>query len=139
MFRTAVCEATKRWGVFVKWRGNYYRDLAKLFCTQGVKSYKVTNNFARNDSIFVPFPLKRFNGSALSGTKRVFHFRAQLRNPGIDALCLKPKKSPIVCRNFHLSEPRRAAPILPVIGAFLARFSGPIAQFLKLMAVVAGR
>jgi hypothetical protein len=65
------------------------------------------------------------------------HFKSPVRNARLDSLCLK--NSFILCRNFHLSEPRRAAPLLPVIGAFLARFSGPIAQLLKLMAVVVGR
>lgn len=52
----------------------------------------------------------------------------------------KPQTSLIIYgRYFHTSEAQRAAPILPVIGAVLARFSGPIAKLLKLLAVLAGR
>ena len=52
----------------------------------------------------------------------------------------KLQDSSVVCgRYFHTSEARRAAPILPVIGAALAKFSGPIAKSLKLLAVLGGR
>lgn len=128
---------TKRLAFGMKWRGN--SNAFNLIYTRGTKLDNIASNFVRKDPILQP---KRFNGLGnfmnITGTQRI-HFQIPVRNVKSESLSLNPAKTYILCRSFHLSESRRAAPILPVIGAFLARFSGPIAQLLKLMAVVAGR
>ncbi|CAB4032305.1 metalloendopeptidase OMA1, mitochondrial-like, partial [Paramuricea clavata] len=130
-------QATKRLVFSVKWRANALNFL--YTCTRGMKPQNATHKFCQKDSIALPLLPKRFNGLGnFPGIQRTFHFKTSvLRNARLKSL--NPTNSYILCRDFHLSERRRAAPILPVIGAFLARFSGPIAQLLKLMAVVAGR
>ncbi len=134
MFQFAAGQVTRRLAISVKWRAN--STALNFLYARGVKPQNATSNFCRNDSI--PLALLPKNGSAnFQIPTRTFHFKSPVRNARLDSLCLK--NSFILCRNFHLSEPRRAAPLLPVIGAFLARFSGPIAQLLKLMAVVVGR
>lgn len=139
---TATGQATKRLVFSVKWRANSNALNFLYTCARGVKPQNATHKFCQKDSIARPLLPKRCNGfiglGNFPGIQRTFHFKTSvLRNARLKSL--NPKNSYILCRDFHLSERRRAAPILPVIGAFLARFSGPIAQLLKLMAVVAGR
>ena len=124
---------TKRiWTFGMKWQGN--SNVFNFMYTRGTKLENVTSNFGRKEPILQN---KRFMN--LIRNQRIFLFKTPVRNIKLESLSLQPEKRYILCRNFHLSESRRAAPILPVIGAFLARFSGPIAQLLKLMAVIAGR
>lgn len=135
MFR--IGQVTKR---LIKCKGNLYLyNPVNVLYTKEVQSQNAANHLC-----CIKSSIKRslvYNGSANfeSRTKRFLHFKSTKRSTTFETLYLNPTSSHTLCRNFHLSEYCRAAPILPVIGAFLARFAGPIAQLLKLMAIVAGR
>lgn len=82
---------------------------------------------------------EQFNTTANIVSKEPIHVRLLILNERYKLLNCRENHGITLARQFHLSKPRRATPILPLIGAFLARFSGPIAQVLKLMAVIIGR
>ena len=130
MFKFAG-QATKRVSFSTKWNS------IALLCTREVKPQNAINHVCIKDCISLPLLPKR---PFLFGSQRTLYYnKGIVKNVGLNSWCLNPNHSYILRRKFHSSDPRRAAPILPVIGAFLARFSGPIAQLLKLMAVVVGR
>ena len=116
------------------WRTNS----TALLYTREVKPQNEIKHFYRKNCSSPTLLPKGFNGlkNFPIESERTLYLKSQVR---LNSFFFNPKNGYILCRKFHLSEPRKAAPILPVIGAFLARFSGPIAQLLKLMAVVAGR
>ncbi|XP_028409656.1 metalloendopeptidase OMA1, mitochondrial-like [Dendronephthya gigantea] len=131
MFHFATRHITKAKGFLLYTKCSTNRNVFNLLYTKPGDSSHSTFR-----SIPTGILTKRFNGTAnFHRFTTLSHKTIHRQSPPI----LSPKHISISCRNFHLSERRTAAPLLPVIGAFLARFSGPISQLLKLLAVFAGR
>ena len=131
MFHFATRHLTKAKRLLVYTKCSANRNVLNLLYTSEVKPGNLTLH-----SLPTGILSKHFHGIGK------FHRRITLspkifRGQSPPMLC--PKHTCVSCRNFHLSERRKAAPLLPVFGAFLARFSGPISQLLKLLAIFAGR
>lgn len=110
-------------------------------CKRGKAQSVNVSRFQRNCTLsqcqnkgfkIIRLPAVRYNSKS-------FHPKPPVRNIRYQELCSKVQPLTVHGRYFHTSQARKAAPILPIIGAALARFSGPIAKFIKLLAVLAGR